>query len=221
MDLGTRMKRYEAVSQNILIKRMPVIIRIDGKAFHTFTKGLEPFDPDLSQAMHNTAATLVREIQNAKLAYTQSDEISILLMDDATFETDQWFNGNVQKIVSVSASIATAIFNAMYKSKDLALFDSRVFNLAREEVQNYFIWRQKDAIRNSLSTYARMFFSHKDLIGKNSRDMHEMLKSIGKNWARDLQPEQKNGLTVMREVIYTGTFQDNPSLIEEIVKEKA
>ena len=112
--MGDRLKKYESVTKTTLIPRTPTIIRLDGKAFHTYTKKAKfdfPFSLEFHEVMKMTAISLFTEVQNCKLAYFQSDEITLLLTDWTTFETQQWFGGQVQKIVSVSASIATAAFN--------------------------------------------------------------------------------------------------------------
>src|ERR1041385_3894300 len=162
-DLGNRMKeQYENRTRYYLPRRTYTIIRIDGKAFHTYcrvTTRLKPFDDKLSSSFDRTAYDLVKEIQNARFAYTQSDEISLLLTDFATDSTEQWLDGNVQKICSVAASIATARFY-QYFAEDApglkgkyGLFDARVFTVPDPtEVENYFIWRQKDAVRNSIQS---------------------------------------------------------------------
>lgn len=199
--LGDRMKRYEDVNRHFLTRRVPVIIRLDGKAFHSFTKGLErPFDELLHHVMVNTAAELVSQIQGAVLAYTQSDEISILIRDWDTLNTDAWFDYNIQKTVSVSASIATAEFNVEWnkRTNKTALFDSRVFNIPKEDVCNYFIWRQQDASRNSVNTLAQSLFSHKELHGKNISQVQDMLMlQKGINW-NDCKTWQKRGTCVYR-----------------------
>lgn len=195
--LGDRMKNnYENRTRYMLPRRTYTIIRVDGKAFHTFTKGLpRPICPVLTAAMDLTANALVKEIQGAKFAYTQSDEISVLITDFDNEQTEAWFSGNIQKMTSVAASIATAEFNKNFtivRDKP-ALFDARVFTIPdRTEVANYFIWRQKDCVRNSLQMFARTYFSHKDLQNKSSSEIHEMLHSIGLNWAH-LPGTFKNG----------------------------
>lgn len=114
-SLGDRMKRYETVPRNFLTRRVPVIIRLDGKAFHTFTRGMEkPFDPVLTKAMQETMKYLCENIQGCVLGYTQSDEITLVLTDYATIDTDAWFGYNVQKMTSVAASMATQAFNWAY-----------------------------------------------------------------------------------------------------------
>ena len=181
--LENRMKKFEkCFSGQYLIPRMPVIIRLDGKAFHTFTKHLKkPYDEDLMNAFKYTMLDLCGEVQNCKLAYTQSDEISLLLTDYETFETEQWFGGNIQKIVSVTASMCTRFFSkySVTYRRDVnmidAFFDCRVFSLPKEEVCNYFIWRQKDCERNSINSLGQKYFSHKELQEKNINYVKQML----------------------------------------------
>ena len=181
------MKGYEGVTSTALIRRMPAIIRIDGKAFHTFTAGCDkPFDKAISGAMISACTDLYKNIQNCKIVYTQSDEISILLVDYEKLETNPWFGNNIQKIVSVASSITTASFNEHYKHPKgkMALFDARVFNLPQDEVANYFLWRQQDCIRNSISISARSLFSAKQLHGKNCKLMKEMMLEKGHDWSK-------------------------------------
>jgi hypothetical protein len=162
--LGDRMKEYyENRTKTYLPRRTYTLIRIDGKAFHTYTKGLNrPFDDQLMDDMDETAIYLCKNIQGAKLAFVQSDEISILLTDFDKLQTSAWFDGNIQKITSVSSSLATAKFNELRPNK-LALFDSRVFTIpSKVEVENYFIWRQQDTVRNSISSVAQSLYSSKD-----------------------------------------------------------
>lgn len=197
-SLGDRMKGYETVAQTKLMSRTPVIIRLDGKAFHTFTRGLEkPFDVALNIAMVKTMTALCENIQGAVLGYTQSDEISILLQDWASFTTDGWYDYKIQKIVSVAASIATATFNSIYQhpKKDVvALFDARAFNVPFEEVANAFIWRQQDAVRNSINALAQAHFSHKSLQGLNvSQVQDKLMLEKGINW-NDVPTRFKRGV---------------------------
>ena len=198
LGLGDRMKQYYESPTNIkLVRRMPVIIRLDGRAFHTFTRGCDkPFDSKLSDNMIDTASYLCGEIQGAKCAYVQSDEISILLTDFDTLTTGAWFDNNLQKIVSVSAGMASAHFSKLCEA--FAVFDCRAFNIPKEEVCNYFVWRQKDWTRNSVQMLARSHFSHKQLLGKGQTEMHEMLHFIGINWA-ELEPRWRNGTVVYKE----------------------
>jgi len=212
-NLGDRMKGYENVSKTKLLNRTPVIIRLDGKAFHTWTKVLpsvddslqdDPFSEIMHKCMVETTYKLVSNIQNAVLGYTQSDEITILLNDWKTLTTDQWFGNSVQKMASVSASMATAYFNraweSMFWSEKIppAMFDARVFNIPKEEVANNLIWRQQDATRNSIQMLARHYFSHKQLHKKNVSEIQDMLMlEKGINW-NDIDTWKKRGMCVVR-----------------------
>lgn len=191
-SLGDRMRgNYESRMQLSLIRRMPVIIRLDGRCFHTLTRHCEkPFDDGLADCMANTSLFLCSEIQGVKCAYLQSDEMSFLLADFDTLATMAWFDYNIQKVVSVSASLASVKFSELWGQS--ACFDSRVFNIPKEEVANYFVWRQKDWIRNSVAMLAQAHFSHKQLHKMGQSDMHEMLHEKGVNW-NDLEPKWKNG----------------------------
>ena len=200
-SLGDRQKTYENVYRHYLIRRMPVIIRIDGKAFSSFTRGCNrPFDQDIINCMTEAALAVAKEMQGFCCAYVQSDEASFLLVDYQQLETEAWFDNNVNKLVSISASIMTARFNELWAKRNgkLAHFDSRAFNVPREDVSNYFLWRNQDWERNSLQMYAQSNFSHKELHKKNKVDMHEMLHQKGKNWATDLNDQQKNGTWLIR-----------------------
>lgn len=198
-SLGDRMKGYEEVARTTLMRRTPVILRVDGRAFHTFTRGFAtPFDQVLNNAMAAVANALVQEIQGAKLAYGQSDEISVLITDYDTLMTDAWFSYGVQKMASIAASVATVAFNDSLAYKHLdkrAYFDARVFSLPREEVTNYFIWRQQDASRNSVQMLARSEFSHKQCLNKSVSQLQDMLMERGINW-NDTPTHFKRGFCV-------------------------
>lgn len=235
-SIGNRMKNnYENPSRFYLNKRIPVIMRLDGKAFHSFRHILErPFDSNFRTVMKIVGSILLNSIQGAKCAYLQSDEISILITDFDRFNTSAWFDYNIQKMTSVSAACATAAFATAIRDlhpksnlMGMALFDSRVFNIPKEEVYNYFIWRQQDWIRNSVQMYCQYHFSHSQLLNKNQQDMHEMLHGIGKNWATDLNDEQKNGrflylvegeygkeLKDKSDIIFTQERINNPNIID-------
>ena len=115
-DLANRMKGYEKRNQYYLQKRTPVAIRVDGRSFHTFTKGFKrPFDDILMKSMQETAKYMCENIQGAKLAYVQSDEITIILTDYDTLDTDCWFNYRTDKLCSISASMATMAFNEFFE----------------------------------------------------------------------------------------------------------
>ncbi len=234
-SLGDRMKGYENISRIYLTRRTPIIIRIDGKAFHSFTRGFaKPFDDILVKSMQNTAKYLCENIMGCKLAYTQSDEISLLLVDYEKLETQAWFDNNLQKMVSVAASMATMAFNKAFvenyynfegnvaqeyemegrtewvdKSEPYfsiykqainkgAMFDARAFILPKEEVNNYFIWRQQDATRNSIQMVAQSNFSHKELQGKSCNILQDMLhEQKGINW-NDYPTVYKRGSCIIK-----------------------
>jgi tRNA(His) guanylyltransferase len=196
--LGTRMKeQYEFRTRQLLPRRTYTIVRLDGKAFHSYTRGLQrPYDQQLSDDMAEVALFLCQQVSGTKLAYTQSDEISLLLTDFASPQTEAYFDGSIQKITSVSASLATAKFNELRPGK-LAFFDSRAFSIPdRTEVINYFIWRQRDATRNSVSMAAQAHFSHRSLQGKSTNQMQELLfAEHGINW-NDYPESFKRGTVV-------------------------
>lgn len=237
--LSDRMKEYESNTQTKLIKKLPVIIRLDGRSFSKFTKGFEkPFDLEISDIFQKVSLELRKDIENAKFIYSQSDEISILLTDwdsnkqEAGGRIDTWYDYRIQKIVSVASAVATAEFNkciyarmlelkeleesasikgnTVYKemcakkynllSKKLfkAVFDARVFNLPVDEVVNYFIYRQQDALRNSISSFARAFYSTKQLVGVSNPEKIEMVKKeFGINFETEVSQLQKVGFTVI------------------------
>lgn len=115
-SLGDRMKRYENVPKVRLVRRMPVIIRLDGKAFHTFTRGfVKPFDSVMMQTMSDTMMYLCKNIQGCVMGYTQSDEISLVLVDYQTITSDAWFDNSVEKMYSIAASMTTLAFNTAWR----------------------------------------------------------------------------------------------------------
>lgn len=206
---GDRMKSYENAYRMQMPKRMPVIIRIDGKAFHTYTKGMiKPFDEDLAQAMWETCKFLTANVMGCKLAYYQSDEISLLLTNYDKLTTEAWFDNNLQKIVSISASLATAKFNEVmrekYPEKQLAFFDARAWVLPQDEVCNYFLWRQQDATKNSISMVAQANFPHKQLQSLNGSQLQDKLMlEKGLNW-NDLPTWQKRGVCIKKQGYMNG-----------------
>ena len=239
-DLGKRMKEYyEQIPKTKLMRRCPVVLRIDGRAFHTFCRSFnKPFDDILVKTMQDTMKYLCENIEGCVLGYTQSDEISLLLIDYKKLDTAAWFDYEVQKLCSISASMATLAFNKFfydnvefnfqeewakinekitnkeisseeaepmfdkledeyydkyYSKCNKAMFDSRCFNIPKEEVTNYFYWRQLDATRNSIQMVGQANFSHKELQNKSCNDIQNMLlteKDI--NW-NDLITYKKRG----------------------------
>lgn len=181
VSLNDRMKNYEAVYKIMLPKDSYYIVRLDGKAFHTFTKQFKkPFDKRFRDAMRDTAKFLASRMQGCIAAYTQSDEITLVLTDRQTETTQSFFNGNLQKIISVTASICTAKFNELINTGQPAYFDSRVFIIDEAvEVYNCLYWRYSDCIRNAKQTFAQTYFSHKQLHGLNVDQCVELCKEKG------------------------------------------
>jgi len=219
MELDDRMKSYENVNRQYLSRRLPVIIRLDGKSFHTFTQGLvKPWDHHLKVCMLYAAEKLCENIMGAKIAYWQSDEISILVTDYDALNTDPWFNKCIQKMVSISSSIATAYFNDMHQKilkthvdyRKLALFDSRAFILPPNEVCNYFLWRQRDATKNSINMLSQSLFSHKELHGLSCDQLQEKLfTEKGVNW-NDIETWKKRGACIVNRFGRWGTDDEIP-----------
>lgn len=228
-SLGDRMKGYEVAARTVLPRRMPVIIRCDGKAFHTYTRGCtRPFDQKLGDVMLDTAKALVNEIQGAQLAYTQSDEISVLVHGYKRFNSESWFDNQVQKMASVAAGTASAFFTSeswkiwagregKYNDEGgyvkLAVFDARAFVVPEADVCNYFLWRQQDASRNSVQMHARSLYSHKECDRKNSSELQEMIWQKGQNWD-DLPTRWKRGACVYRDhTVPAGIGHDRAKLV--------
>lgn len=228
-ELGKRMKEfYEQVPKYRLMRRTPVAIRIDGKAFHTFTRGFQkPFDEVLITSMQNTMKYLCENIQGCVLGYTQSDEITLILVDYKKLNSSAWFDYELQKMCSIAASMATMAFNKFFDSEvrkwayenqsninvnDLrstyynailkgAMFDARAFNIPKEEVTNLLYWRQVDAARNSVQMAARAKFSHSECENKNQSQLQEMLfQTYGINW-NDYPTHMKRGSCCIKEYI--------------------
>ena len=199
MDLGDRMKLYEGRFQQDLCPLVPAIARLDGRAFHTFCSKMEkPFDVTFHNIMVGVAIHLVKET-GARLGYTQSDEISLLYYSD-TFDSQIFFDGNVIKMVSTMAAIASVYFNECapekWTSNKRPTFDCRIANYPIDEVANYFIWREQDAVRNSIQAAAQANFSHHSIQGLNCDQLQEKLwKEKGINW-NDYSPAQKRGTYV-------------------------
>lgn len=222
-SLGDRMKRYEAVPKNFLTRRTPVIMRLDGKAFHSFTRKFDkPFDSLFMATMQDTMLRLCAEIQGTVLGYTQSDEITLVLQDYKKIDTDAWFGYNVQKMTSIGSSYCTFFFNDSLRritdkayENDLitldkmllveqrlatgAFFDCRVFNVPKEEVNNCLIWRQQDATRNSIQALAQSLYSHKELKGVNCKQLQDkMFTEKNVNW-NDLSIPEKRGTCAIKD----------------------
>jgi tRNA(His) 5'-end guanylyltransferase len=204
LPLGDRMKSYYEDRYRIkLTRRTPVIMRLDGKAFHTYTRKMDkPFSIPVHDCMISTSEGLLSGIQGARLVYTQSDEITIFIEDYDKLETDAWFDYNIQKMTSISAALASVIFNKkmfecavdglLVLPSNPALFDCRVFNIPKEEVMNVFYDRFLDCVRNSISSTAQKRFSSSALHEKSQADMLQMLADIGIIW-NDVEDMWKYG----------------------------
>ncbi len=186
---GDRVKELESASAKVVLdESQPICVRLDGKAFHTFTRGLaRPYDERLSKAMIDTMNYLV-EKTDARLGYTQSDEITLIYFKTAPHQ-QTYFGSRVQKLNSVLASMATAKFNHEVnknipeKEDVFAFFDCRVWNVPTlQDVADVMIWRQDDAIKNSISMAAHAKFGDKKILHKNSKEKIEMLASEGIDW---------------------------------------
>jgi len=229
--LGDRMKNaYENRFKYMLPLRSYTGIRVDGKTFKTYTRGLErPFDAGLVEDMNKTAIYLCSNIIGAKIAYVQSDEITVLMTDFYDINTQAWYNNEVQKMVSVSASFATTAFNDARLQRfgydenfKWAQFDSRVFQFSsREEAINNLIWRQQDATRNSLQSTGRAYYSHSELNNKSGADIHDLLMKININW-NDYAVGYKRGRVVVKEdvTLPNGTVRKKWTVKEPPIFEK-
>ena len=228
-NLSTRMKEfYEFIPKTKLMRRVPVCIRLDMRSGHTFTRGFKkPFDEIFIKTMQDTMKYLCENIQGCVLGYSQSDEISLVLVDYKKLNSCAFFDYEVQKICSISASMATMAFNKAFSKnidelhsqymfdgniydKDYfsalltaeekgAMFDARCFNIPKEEVANLIYWRQKDASKNSVQMLGRAYFSHKELHNKNGSQIQDMLMlEKGINW-NNLPTTQKRGSCCIKE----------------------
>lgn len=244
MNIGDRMKQYENCYRLYLPHKMPVIIRCDMRAGHTFTKGFaRPYDKLFASCMWETARKLCENVEGVRFSFVQSDEITLILADWENIKTEPWFGNNLQKIVSISASMATLYFNNTFRKlitpefdyieqndelrkiqmahlealdRRVATFDSRVFLVPREEIFNVLYWRQLDCKRNSIQLLGQANFSHSQLQNKNSDEIQEMLfQEKGINWAKE--PEWfKNGVAIYKKptkVEYYNEFDGSSGIV--------
>ena len=226
-ELGSRMKEfYENVPKTKLMRRTPVALRLDGRAFHTFTRGFQkPFDSILIASMQETMKYLCENIQGCVFSFAQSDEITLILIDYQKFNSSAWFDYEVQKMCSIAASMATMAFNKFF-TKNVncfetiheydddaikkycttlvnaadkgAMFDARCFNIPKEEVANLIYWRQLDAIKNSVQMVGQVHFSNKKLQGKTCNEIKDMLLTQkGINWD-SFPPDCKRGAACIK-----------------------
>ena len=180
--LGNKMKEYEKMYSTRLLPSLPIMVRLDGRSFHTFTKGMNrPFDAGMSAAM-KAAAVAVLEETKGYISYTQSDEITAII-------PDTYFNGKKEKTISVLAATASVAFvlelqkHYPEKVQKLPQFDCRLWQFAdRSLYAQNLLWRETDATRNSLSMACSAHFSQRTLHGVNSAGQHNLLHTIGINW---------------------------------------
>lgn len=196
--LGDRMKAYENISRNCLTRRIPVIIRLDGKAFHTFTRGMEkPFDPVLTRAMQQTMKYLCENIQGCVLGYTQSDEITLVLKDYAAIKTDAWFGYNIQKMASIAASMATLAFDREFLIAHEDWFDKSLNNGASVQpgflqLDDLYTSKQHQAVFD-----ARVFSVPKEevcncLIWRQQDATRNSIESVGQAFFSQRELHKKN-----------------------------
>lgn len=217
-DLGSRLKKYEKINRQYVLPQIPVFVRIDGKAFHTFTQGFDkPFDKTLSDMFKLSALRTMQEIQQCVFGYSQSDEFTILLNGWDSSKSEMWFGGNIQKIASVTASIFSVMFERSLIQKSVlgqvsvdkmnntlmpAYFDARVFQVPIHEVENVFLWRQFDAKRNSIQALGRSEYSHEEIAGLKTFQIVDVLKKEkGIDW-EELPNIQKWGFTIRQSISY-------------------
>lgn len=204
-DFGDRMKIYEgAEAGRRLMPLLPALCRLDGKGFHNFVKGLaRPYDPRLSECMKQVTVYLAEET-NCCMAYTQSDEITLCWLAD-DFKSQIYFDGRIQKMCSILAAKTSVKFNELVASllpgeyvKKQPVFDCRIWNVPnRAEGANTFLWREKDATKNSISMAASHYYSHNALDGKSGSEKQEMLFQKGVNW-NDYPAFFKRGVFIQR-----------------------
>lgn len=227
------MKFYEQTSSSQFFKMIPVIARLDGRAFHTFTKGLDrPYDKRLSDLMIKTTKMLVKAT-NARCGHTQSDEISLVWLAEE-WESDIFFSGKLQKMNSLLASMASTYFNLMLPNflpekaekiqnwvaleegeSPIPQFDSRVFQVPTDfEACNCFIWREQDATRNSVQMAARAYYSHNECHLKDCSQLQEMLFQAGVNW-NNYPGFFKRGTYVRRRVLEMAFTADELAVLPE------
>jgi len=219
-SLADRIKNYENTTRKYLPSKCYTLIRLDGKAFHTFTRHFKkPYDDRLIEAMQQTTKYLCSHIQGCKVGYTQSDEITLVLTDFDNEKTNAWLNGNIQKISSISASMASTFlyfylvnYTNIYDEKDISdipIFDSRVWTLDdKYEVFNTILWRQHDCTKNAIQGLAQSVFSHKECINKNCKKLIDYLKEKGLNFDHYLSYIKFGTLVYKESTLHEGKIMD-------------
>ena len=222
-SLGDRMKMYEsATTGRVIFKGQPIIARLDGKSFHTFTKGLRrPYDERLKNLMIAITKELV-DRYGAKIGYHQSDEITLVWYIQPDSQQEYPFGGRVQKLESILASTASAFMNKHLteylpeKSSSMPVFDCRVFAVPNlTEAYNTLVWRQQDCVKNAITMAAQSVYSHKALHGKSGEEKQEMLFQKGINF-NDYPFWFKRGTFVQRMKVFKELDAEQLEKIPEI-----
>jgi tRNA(His) 5'-end guanylyltransferase len=223
--LGDRIKGYEASTESRLLPRLPVVVRLDGRSFSKFTKGMKrPFDDQFRQAMIETTKYLVEQT-HAKIGYTQSDEISLVLYTENVQNGSVLFDGRIQKIASNFASMASVKFllemqkrfpKKVDGTKTLPSFDCRVFAVpSKTEATNAIYWRVQDCVKNSISMVAQCNFSHKELQGLDGKQMqYKLLTERDINW-NNFSSNEKQGTFVRKEKVQVKLDEERLAKIPE------
>lgn len=214
---GDRLKEFERVSEVILDPSLPIILRLDGRSFSKWTHTCldRPYDVRMPVLMERTMLRVAADL-GARYAYCQSDEISLILLAEGKAEVP--FSGRVQKLASVSASLAAAQFNGdlpMFgvNAKKAATFDCRVYSVPdRRTAADVILWREADAIRNSSLGRGQEFMSHKEMHGLSAKEVRQELLKLGKGWG-ELPPERKFGTAYARRTVRR---RFGPSEIEKL-----
>lgn len=214
-SLGDRQKGYEESSRRFFPRRMPLMIRLDGCSFHTFTREMKrPFDMKLIESINTVAIKLCTKISGAQVAYVQSDEITILIHSYKKLESQPWFDNCQEKIESVSAGMASSYLSQIY-GKDV-FFDSRAWVMPESDVNNNFVWRQNDCTRNSLQMLARSLYSHKELNGKKTIDLHNLVLAKNEDWNKLPISLQRGRCVVKQQSNLNGTIRNKWTVDENI-----
>jgi len=222
MNLSERNLMYEKIeTSKRLIPNLPIIIRLDGRSFHTFTSDLDRPDSNLTSIMIEVTKYLVQET-NAKIGYTQSDEITLILFSD-NIDSQTFFDRKYYKLLSITASLATAKFNNLVmeylpnKIRELAIFDCRVYNVpSKEDAINVLLWRESDATRNSISMLAQDNFSHRELQNKSTLAILEMLYNKRIYWYKDYPTSFKRGTYIYKKISIRKFTQDELETLPEL-----
>ena len=205
VSLGDKMNEFETVhTQPSLVPGIPVYVRIDGRAFHTFTRGLQkPFDPDFAWTMKETTKHL-HDKTNAFISYVQSDEISLCYLEPSKMP----FETRLFKLESVLAGMASAAF-CVYGSKTrlqdriekfIPHFVCRVCQMPIDEIANMLLFREHDCLKNAITLVALEHFSNKQIHKKNGDEKIEMLAGVGVDFNKDIDEDFRHGVWFRRVV---------------------